>query len=95
MKVSQEETRRIAALARIELTDGEVESMSQDLSAILTFVEKINELDTAHVPETDHSLDIQNVFRGDKVAASLEREAALAMAPKTDGSYFIVPAIVE
>lgn len=95
MKVSREETLRIAALARIELAEDELDAMAEDLSEILGFVEKINDLDTRNVPETDHSLNIQNVFRMDKPESNFSREDALAIGPETDQGHYVVPAIIE
>lgn len=95
MKVSEEETKRIAALARIELNEKEVEELSGDLTRILNFAEKINELDTANVSETDHTLKIQNVTREDMEKPSMDHDLALGLGPKTEDGHYSVPAIIE
>lgn len=95
MKVSAEETKRIATLARIELDPDEVIEMSHDLTKMLDFVEKINELDTDNIPETHHTLNIQNVFRKDQVIPSMDSKDALSLGPKTSQGHFCVPPIIE
>jgi aspartyl-tRNA(Asn)/glutamyl-tRNA(Gln) amidotransferase subunit C len=95
MKVDHKETRRIAALARIELDDAEVAEMARDLTGMLEFVEKISELDTANVAETDHVLDIRNITRKDETVPSLDSAVAMKLGPETDKSFYVVPAIIE
>jgi aspartyl-tRNA(Asn)/glutamyl-tRNA(Gln) amidotransferase subunit C len=65
------------------------------LGDILAYMEKLNELDTSNVEPMMHALPMTNVFREDEVQPSLDREAALMNAPKTDGEYFLVPRILD
>ena len=94
-KIDEAQVRKVAKLARLELTDAEVEQVSGQLSAILDYVEKMNELDTDAVEPLAHCLPISNVFREDRVKESLGTEKALANAPQTDGEFFKVPKILD
>lgn len=94
-KIDAAQVRKVAKLSRLELTDAEVEEYSQQLSAILEYVEKMNELDTTGIEPLAHCLPVHNVFREDVVKESLGTEKTLANAPQHDGEYFIVPKILD
>jgi aspartyl-tRNA(Asn)/glutamyl-tRNA(Gln) amidotransferase subunit C len=94
MKISPEEVKHVADLARLEMTPEEVESMTRQLDGILSYVAKLNELDTAGVQPTTHAISIVNVFREDQVKPSLDREDVLANAPQQDGESFVVPKVI-
>jgi len=94
-KIDQAQVRKVAKLSRLELTEAEVEEFTGQLSAILDYVEKMNELDTDNVEPLAHCLPISNVFRQDRVKASLGTEKALANAPQRDGEFFKVPKILD
>ena len=82
----------VARLARLELTDAEVERMSSELSHVLGHIERIGELgDLADVPPTSHVVAIENALREDEPRPSLARETALAEAPDPDELGFRVP----
>jgi len=68
--------------------------MANELSQILDYVDKLDELDTAGVPPMSHVLDVTNVFRPDKVKARIDRASALELAPNADNEYFRVPKVV-
>jgi len=85
---------KVAALARLALSEAEVERMAGELSKIVGFVSMLGELDTAAVDPLAHPLDTHNVFRDDVPAASLPRAAALESAPRHDGECFLVPAVL-
>ena len=87
--------RKVAHLARLKLTDAEIARMSQQLGDTLTYVELLNEVDTSDVEPMAHTVELSNVFRDDEPRESLSRDQALANAPKTDGKYFLVPAILD
>jgi aspartyl-tRNA(Asn)/glutamyl-tRNA(Gln) amidotransferase subunit C len=91
MTISSDEVRHVARLARLELTDEEVERFAEQLGAILEAVGKVDELDLAGVEPTSHPLDLANVWAEDEPRPSLPLEEALANAPDADGSYFRVP----
>lgn len=86
----------IARLARIELTTSEKERYNRELSAILEYIDKLDEVDSARTPPTSHPLEgLKNVFRKDHVRQSLTTEEALQNAPKRHGDFFSVPKIIE
>ncbi len=97
MKITPEQIRHIASLARLRIDDAEVEKWSAEMSAIVDFADKLNELDVsaapdAAVPETDGPV---NIFREDVRAESYPRDKMLANAPKQYDGCWIVPKIVE
>jgi len=81
----------VARLARLDLTDEEVGTMSRELSAVLDHIEKIGELDLDDVPATSHVVDVVNALRPDEPRPSLRREQALANAPEVVDDGFGVP----
>ena len=90
-----DEVRKVASLARLELSDQELETYGQNLTQILGYVEVLNEVDIKEVMPMPHAVDLQNVFRPDERGPSLNRTAALSNAPKTDGQFVQVPQILE
>lgn len=94
-KIDQTQVRKVAKLSRLELTQAEVEEFTSQLSAILDYMEKMNELDTTNVEPLAHCLPINNVFRQDHVKQSLGTEKTLANAPQRDGDFFKVPKILD
>lgn len=95
MSISREEVRYIAELARLTFTPDEEERLAEEMNAILSYMEKLNELDTAAVPPMSHVLDLTNVFREDRVEQRISREEALRGAPDADEAYFRVPKVIE
>lgn len=93
--IDEAQVRKVAKLARLELSDQEVAEFTGQLIAILDYVEKMNELDTGAVEPLAHSLPVSNVFREDLARDSLGPEATLANAPKRDEQFFLVPKILE
>jgi len=94
-KIDQAQVRKVAKLSRLELTEAEVEEFTGQLSAILDYMEKMNELDTTNVEPLAHCLPISNVFRDDCVKESLGTEKTLSNAPQRDGQFFKVPKILD
>lgn len=94
-KIDESQVRTVAKLARLDLTDEEVVSFSSELSAILEYIEKLDELDTASVEPLAHCLPIRNVFRDDTVGASLKLEDVLKNAPERVDEFFKVPKILD
>jgi len=92
MAISRDEVLHVARLARLELTDDEVERFREQLNAILEAVGKVAELDLADVEPTAHPLDLANVWARDEPRPSLPVDDALANAPDRDGGLFRVPA---
>ncbi|MHC4424730.1 MAG: Asp-tRNA(Asn)/Glu-tRNA(Gln) amidotransferase subunit GatC [Planctomycetota bacterium] len=94
-KLDEAQVRKVARLSRLELSEAEVEEFTGQLSAILDYVEKMNELDTDNVEPLAHCLPISNVFRQDCVRESLGTQKTLANAPQRDGDFFKVPKILD
>jgi aspartyl-tRNA(Asn)/glutamyl-tRNA(Gln) amidotransferase subunit C len=86
---------KIARLARLKLTDDEIDRFTGQLGSVLQYVEMLNEVDTDGVEPMAHAVELTNVLRDDEVTESLPREAALSNAPQTDGKYFLVPQILD
>lgn len=95
MSLSQDKVRGIAALARLELSDDEVASLTPQLESILGFVEQLSALNTDDVEPMTTALDVDNQTRRDDVLPGLSRSDALAMSPRNDGEYFEVPAVLK
>lgn len=90
-----EEVRKVASLARLELSDEELKTYGEQLTQILGYVQVLDEVDIEGVEPMPHAIDLQNVFRADEQRPSLDRADALSNAPKTDGEFFQVPQILE
>lgn len=95
MKISREQIRHVAMLARLALTPAEEESLAATLDEILTYMEKLNELDTSAVEPTAHIVAVDTPWREDVVVNAPRTEALLANAPARDGDFFRVPKIIE
>ena len=95
MKISKQEVEHVAKLGRLELSEQEKDKLTEQLSGILTYVEKLNELDTTGVEPTAHILDIKNVMRDDTAIPGLPQERALANAPEKAAGHYKVPKIIE
>ena len=93
--LSREEVLHVARLARLHLTEEELERMRAQLDAILAYVDKLRELDVEGVEPTSHAVPLVDVMRDDSLAPCLPQEAALANAPDRDGEFFRVPRIIE
>jgi aspartyl-tRNA(Asn)/glutamyl-tRNA(Gln) amidotransferase subunit C len=89
------EVKKVADLARLSLSDAELQTYGAQLTAILDYVRLLDEVDLDGVQPMPHAIDLQNVFRDDQRATSLDRAAALSNAPRTDGQFFLVPKILE
>jgi aspartyl-tRNA(Asn)/glutamyl-tRNA(Gln) amidotransferase subunit C len=95
MSRSVEQVRKVAALARLELGEADLAAMAAQLSAILDYVDQLQQVNTDGVEPLAHPLPVQNVFRDDEPAPSLPVEDALRNAPARSGDYFGVPAVFE
>jgi aspartyl-tRNA(Asn)/glutamyl-tRNA(Gln) amidotransferase subunit C len=94
-RVDRDTVRHVARLARLDLSEQEIEQFCHDLGDILEYVAKLNELDTSNVEPTSHSLRLVNVLREDCVRPSLSQEEALANAPETEEGCFKVPPVIQ
>ena len=95
MKLSIKEVEHVAELARLELTNEEKERFADQLSNILTHIEKLNRLDTGSVEPTSHVLPIKNTFRDDMNRELFLEGNSLNNAPDKDRNYYKVPKIIE
>jgi len=95
MKLSREEVLHIARLARLGLTETEVNQLGEQLSNILENFEVLQQVDTTDVPPTAQAIPLQNVTKDDEVAPSLPADDVLANAPQRDGEFFRVKAVLE
>ncbi len=95
MAISRDDVLHVAELARLALTEEEVERLGEQLGAILEAVGKVSELDLADVPPTSHPLDLVNVWREDEPRPSLPLDATFANAPSREGDHFRVPPTAE
>ncbi len=95
MKLSREEVLRIARLARVGLTESEINRLSEQLSHILESFEILQQVDTTGVPPTAQSVSLQSVVRDDEVAPSFPANDILANAPRREGDFFKVRAVLE
>jgi aspartyl-tRNA(Asn)/glutamyl-tRNA(Gln) amidotransferase subunit C len=91
MAISRDEVLHVARLARLALSDEELDRLGAQLNAILEAVGKVSELDLADVEPTAHPLDLVNVWADDEPRASLTVEDALANAPDREAGFFRVP----
>lgn len=93
-RLSRDDVTHVALLARLKLSDAELEMFTSQLGQVLQYVDILNEVDTDGIDTMAHAAELSNVFRDDELRDSLPREAALANAPKTDGQCFLVPQIL-
>jgi len=94
MPVTIKEVERVAALARLEFTRAEKEKLTHQLNQILSYIEKLNEIDTTNVEPLSQVIELENVFRDDKVRPSLPREELLKNAPDKTEKFFKVPKVI-
>lgn len=95
MKFDQKVIEKTARLARLELSDEEKTEFTKQLSDILSYVDKINELNTDSVQPPDHIVDLKNVFREDKAGKSMDISKIENIAPAFENGHFVVPKIIE
>jgi aspartyl-tRNA(Asn)/glutamyl-tRNA(Gln) amidotransferase subunit C len=95
VSLSLDQVRKVAKLARLDMSEPDLAAMQQQLSAILAYVDQLAELNTDGVEPMAHPLPVQNVFRPDEPAPSLPVSEALRNAPDRAGDYFAVPAVFD
>ncbi len=94
MPITVEDVEKIAKLAKLSFTDEEKEKFTEQLGQIISYVEKLNELDVENIPATYHVLEVKNVFRKDEAKPSMSREKVLENAPSGKKGYFSVPKVI-
>jgi aspartyl-tRNA(Asn)/glutamyl-tRNA(Gln) amidotransferase subunit C len=95
MSLSTEQVRWVAQLARLQLSDADLEIMTRQLGAIVDYVNQLQQVNTDGVEPLAHALPVHNVFRDDEPRPSLPVDAALANAPDRRGDFYGVPAVLE
>ncbi len=95
MKISKKQVENVALLARLTLSEDDLDIMTIQLDNILSYVEKLNELDTSTIQPTTHVFSVCNAFREDKIQKSLSQNEALMNAPEQYGNMFQVPSILS
>ena len=93
--MEMEDVKKVASLARLALTEDELQAYGEQLTQILGYVQILDEVDIKDAAPMPHAVDLQNVFRQDERRESLNRADALSNAPRTDGQFFQVPQILE
>lgn len=92
--ISTAEVARVAGLARIALTEEEIERIAGELATIASAVAKVSEVATPDIPATSHPIPLTNVMRADEVGPTLDRDEVLAQAPVSEAGQFLVPQIL-
>jgi aspartyl-tRNA(Asn)/glutamyl-tRNA(Gln) amidotransferase subunit C len=95
MAVTKKDVEYIAALSHLKFGEEELEKFTHQLNDVLTYVEKLNELDTENIEPLSHPIENQNVFRDDKIKNSTSRSEALKNAPDKDEEHFRVPKVIN
>jgi aspartyl-tRNA(Asn)/glutamyl-tRNA(Gln) amidotransferase subunit C len=93
--LSADDVQKVARLARLKLSDADVEKFSRQLGNVLAYIQQLNEVSTDGVEPMVHAVPVENVLRDDTLQPSLPRAAALQNAPRADGKYFLVPQILD
>lgn len=95
MKISRAEVEHVARLARLALAEEELAALTGEMDAILGYVDKLNQLETAGIVPTAHAVPLENAFRDDTVTPSIGADKALANAPEATQDCFRVPRVIE
>jgi aspartyl-tRNA(Asn)/glutamyl-tRNA(Gln) amidotransferase subunit C len=95
MSLTAADVRWVAHLARLELSDADLEKMTRQLSNIVDYVALLQQVNTDGVEPLAHAVELNNVFRGDELSPSLPVDAALANAPQRKGDFYAVPAVLD
>jgi len=95
MKITKEEIDKLAHLSRLELSEGESQKMVEDMTKVLGFVEKINELDLVDIEPLTHVTQEVNILRKDELVQEITHEEALKNAPDANSDYFKVPKVMR
>ena len=94
MSLTRAEVEKVSLLARLRLSDAELDALTEQMRHIVEYVEQLGELNTADVSPMAHTVELTNVFAADIVRPSLDREQTLSNAPKRDDECFRVPAVL-
>lgn len=89
-----DQVKKVASLARLELSDGEQQQFTGQLNSILEYVQQLDELDTKDVPPTTRAIEVSNITRPDTLETFADRESILDSAPEREEDFFRVPKIM-
>ncbi len=92
--ITRDDVLKVSLLARLQLNDAELDAMAAQLARIVGYVDQLQAVPTAGVEPLAHPFELTDVFRADELRPSLPRQQALAAAPRTDGEFFLVPAVL-
>lgn len=95
MKITTDEVKYVANLARLKVSDEEADKLAAQMGDIISFAAQLSELDTEGIEPTNHAIKVENVLRSDEVRPSYERDALLQNAPDKKAGCFAVPKVVE
>ncbi len=95
MKITQNDVEYVSKLARLHISDEQKQKLTEDMAAIITFADKLSEIDAGDIKPAAHAIPVNNVFRSDEVQPSIDRELLLKNAPQKEAGCFSVPKIVE
>ena len=94
-KITKEEVKNVALLARLELNEEEINNHVEQLEKILEYIKQLESIDTNNVPGTTRAIEVTNIFRKDEKKNSDCTEELLELGPSTEGNYFKVPKIIN
>jgi len=94
MKITKQEIYNVANLARLNISENQVDLFCNQLDNILEYMEKLNKIDTTNIKPTTHAIDLSNAFRDDILKPSITSELAIQNAPAKEDSFFVVPKVV-
>jgi aspartyl-tRNA(Asn)/glutamyl-tRNA(Gln) amidotransferase subunit C len=94
MSLSREQVEKVSLLARLRLSEAELERLTAQLSQVVDYMDLLRELNTEDVEPMAHAVEISNVFRDDELRPSFDRAEMLARAPHADGEFYLVPAVL-
>lgn len=94
MKIDRQEVEHVARLARLKITAQEADRLTGQMNSILTYMDKLNDLDTTGIEPMAHALPLTNAFREDEVRPSLDTDKVLDNAPESEGTFFLVPKVI-
>jgi len=95
MSLTSADVKKIAHLARLNLSEADIALYTQQLSNILHFIEQMNEADTSHIDAIAHSLDLTQRLRPDRVSETDQREAFQSIAPRVEAGLYLVPKVID
>ncbi len=95
MAISKDDVKYIANLARLGLSDAEIEHFQTQLGVILEYIDKLKKIDVSKVSPMAHVLDIKNIYRPDVVKPSIDPQKVLGLSPSKEGNFYKVPKVIE